>query len=502
MKNNKGSSLIVVLLVTAVITILGVSIINLSFNEALMSKSFNNSESAYYIAEAGVERVISIIDKAVKIRIDHVLNEEQLKIDGIEITEENVDTLAQQVTIEIRSFIDTDIVDYFGIPDSQSERFDYYVENNTDFDGDGIKDYILFADDLDMYQELDKIDLTEKNRQIDSYYTVNVQVGIRDDENKRKVIIDSYGYCGPSSRHIMAEYYIQDIENVDPKSSTAEYSELYNIYSKKAITALSSTSDSDIWNNSYINGDVLITCNSMTLKNNNDIQGELAIKSNFIDINNNLYLLGSTILDSNNIELGNTNGMRYYISGAVYTNNSDLVSTIKFPISASSSDTVIGDESFKYIPWYHLKLLDNIPDHIDDHDNVHYILLKDSDDTSQGIISDNDIVPGKYNVIISNIPVTIWNRTNFNGMIYSTQPINIRNNITINGIIVTNDIKARNKFHISYSTPSGYTDSDASSSDTVLYEVLDNIRNMIRGPLTLQIKLDTYSVYCTSWDTP
>lgn len=501
-KDTRGSALIIVLITMSFITILAVSMVNVSFNERLMAKSFDKSETAYFLAEAGVERAASIIDKAAKIRVDHVLTEEQAYVDGLSITEENKDSEASRIALLIKSHIDIDLGDYFNSSGSASSRFEFYEENNIDVNGDGRKDFVSFAQDIDTFQLIDRNEFTGKNDGVESYYNISIEIGTREADNKRKVIINSYGHYGQSKRHIRAAYYIQDIENIDPKSNTGIYEELYNVFSKKVISSISTTSDSDVWNNAQITGDVLITCNSMTIKNNNTINGELAVKANSIDIQNNLNLTGDTIIDSNNISIGNANGNNYVINGTVFTNNSNFILSNKYPISASDSDVLSGDSSFKYIPSYQLKLLDDIPEHLDDHNNVHYIICKNTGSRNDGIISDDDIEQGMYNVIISSVPLTLNNKTNFNGLIYCPQPISIENKVTIDGIIITNDIKSKNNFEASYKTPSGYLDPRFAASDGTLNKVLSNITNMTKSSVKLDISLDTYSVYCQTWDTP
>lgn len=59
----KGYAIIMVLAAMTYIMMLAIPIIGISCGSAAMSRSSNNLEAAYYVAEAGIERSISIIKK-------------------------------------------------------------------------------------------------------------------------------------------------------------------------------------------------------------------------------------------------------------------------------------------------------------------------------------------------------------------------------------------------------------------------------------------------------
>ncbi|MBO1004017.1 DUF7305 domain-containing protein [Pseudogracilibacillus auburnensis] len=66
LKNERGSSLVLVLLVIVMFTILGVSLMGLGLNNVKMSASERNDQATYYIAEAGIVEAMSEIEAKVE----------------------------------------------------------------------------------------------------------------------------------------------------------------------------------------------------------------------------------------------------------------------------------------------------------------------------------------------------------------------------------------------------------------------------------------------------
>jgi type II secretory pathway pseudopilin PulG len=83
MKNEKGITLILVLIVLVILSITGLSILTFSSSNLKTSVTESNSQSAFYIAEAGVNKTLSDIEKALPLIEKQSKNETEflLKID-------------------------------------------------------------------------------------------------------------------------------------------------------------------------------------------------------------------------------------------------------------------------------------------------------------------------------------------------------------------------------------------------------------------------------------
>ncbi len=61
MKGKKGYSLVIVLFVSTIILLLGTAILNMSTSEYLMGCYMRDYTMAYYLAEAGVQKTLSVL---------------------------------------------------------------------------------------------------------------------------------------------------------------------------------------------------------------------------------------------------------------------------------------------------------------------------------------------------------------------------------------------------------------------------------------------------------
>jgi len=62
-KKNKGAALVMVMMLTLILSILGTAILGITINEYRMEKAHRDGVTAYYLAEAGMEKVIHDITK-------------------------------------------------------------------------------------------------------------------------------------------------------------------------------------------------------------------------------------------------------------------------------------------------------------------------------------------------------------------------------------------------------------------------------------------------------
>lgn len=61
MGSNKGISLVIVLFVTTIVLLLGTAILNMSTSEYLMGSYARDYTTAYYLAEGGIQKALSIL---------------------------------------------------------------------------------------------------------------------------------------------------------------------------------------------------------------------------------------------------------------------------------------------------------------------------------------------------------------------------------------------------------------------------------------------------------
>ncbi|WP_160317171.1 hypothetical protein [Oxobacter pfennigii] len=138
-----------------------------TYNEKLMSSAYYNKECAYYIAEAGIERALTIIDREINKRLEE-----------ISYIEEDEDFINLTISMEIRNFFSP----------LKSNCFDELIKEYEKASG---KDSAIFPQ------------IIEKP----SYYDVKAEL---DDIYKRTFILTSTGYYSYSMITITARYLIQE----------------------------------------------------------------------------------------------------------------------------------------------------------------------------------------------------------------------------------------------------------------------------------------------------
>jgi len=207
------------------ITVLATSISRITYSENLMSKSFDKSVSAYYIAEAGIERSVPIIKKAVKMRIDKVLYDTKLECKDY-IRNFSESETKEYLNDYIKTNMDIDIKDYFlpQLGTHTSPRDSYYYDGGT-------SDCYSFVKDINKYQAnpggVDTVEFCNKNG-VESYYIIAASI---DPADKRTVVITSEGHYEGSMRTITSKYYILDIETAIKNDSDISISlEKYKVY--------------------------------------------------------------------------------------------------------------------------------------------------------------------------------------------------------------------------------------------------------------------------------
>lgn len=171
-RNTKGSSLIIALIIMSFIMVLAVSLVDVTHSEELMTKSFEGSVSAYYMAETGLERVINTI-RYVK----------------------PLETVLESIEDPAKMKIDNAINDYFY---KNSVNYNYLYpylifasredRNNFESASDGVKCYYEITIDASKVSSLDSNGLYKKS-----------------------IIISSTGYYDKSVRNILVEYTVNGV---------------------------------------------------------------------------------------------------------------------------------------------------------------------------------------------------------------------------------------------------------------------------------------------------
>ncbi|HBM80140.1 MAG: pilus assembly PilX N-terminal domain-containing protein [Clostridiales bacterium] len=204
MKNNKGSALILVLILMSVITILAVSLTGVTLSEVLMSRIYQDSKAASYIAEAGMERAVPMLEHGIKEIIHDSLNDEN-------------SILRKVINNAIQSASSSDADSEEAIKDSIYS----YIDAN---EADGIlanimQNYIQgdFKEQIDSESDTessgtDAYDFTLRNK-IKTYYkiTINNPNTIYQD---KKINVSSKGYYGKSVKKINASYKIPELNDI------------------------------------------------------------------------------------------------------------------------------------------------------------------------------------------------------------------------------------------------------------------------------------------------
>lgn len=110
MKNRKGSTLVMTLMVFVVLMIFGTVTLNLMANENKQSRNHQYKIQAYYIARSGAEAVESVLESVIK-----DMNEEDLKglYNDIKDDETEVEVNGEIATVKVRKEKDEDNKMYF-----------------------------------------------------------------------------------------------------------------------------------------------------------------------------------------------------------------------------------------------------------------------------------------------------------------------------------------------------------------------------------------------------
>lgn len=201
MAGSKGFVSIFIVIIMSFVMILGLSSLSITQGEAFISQSFANNITAYYIAEAGVERAVSLIKRDVSF-----------------LMEKEIDYLEDKGNEYISFLINEGITDHEKI----KEMTMTYLNTDKVLD-DLIDNYFCdsFPNDIISYEIFDRSMFTEYSGNKECYYRISKASPVPG--NKRRVQITSEGCADSSKKNIYAEFLINTIGVMDFRHGDSGY---------------------------------------------------------------------------------------------------------------------------------------------------------------------------------------------------------------------------------------------------------------------------------------
>lgn len=477
MKNNRGSALVVVLIITAFVIIAATSLISVTQSEFVMSKSSNDSNAAYYIAEAGIERALNII--SITKPISAVLNSANNPTSTI------IDSLVSQ----------------------------YFDKNNND----NSKNYMYPS--LNTYASNDRTRFQTTYTGISCYYDVSFDISTPSDYNsatndyRKTIYITSVGHYGNSTKTIKSQYTIGGVlasSSQSGGSNYVNYDDLDNFYKENVLNVIDKNSNTKFNCSEFIiNGNCLFYTNNLSLNTtvNKPINTEnIAIIANTMTRGPGIMDLSSEYLffDGYNTELSipsfNTSAQVFVssmVDASKYTgsnkhNLSDILGDTgkkkddiydgSWPLLSDSGYSILTSDCTHFRNFEFRPLPQNIdftkPVFGDDVppgqfskigiyyykgpvNNINSNYLNDEYGNPGSYVNGNKNLNQDFDILVSkgDLNINLGNPNNtftFQGIIYCDGTINIINcNFQINGIIVARGINCSGKFTANYESSNG-----------------------------------------------
>lgn len=418
-RNNKGSALIIVLLIMTFVTVLAASVINITRSEDTMSKMYNDKNSAYYVAEAGVEKSVSILKSALNNHVNSSSFQNSIINSGVNSS-------------NIKSKIQSYLSGYYAT-----------LRDNT---GDGVS-LLNSAGSTKRYFDVNA----------SSPATAVTETGTGKFNCIINIPITSKGYDGSIMSTIETEQAVEftiDISDQTGGGSTGDDYPDAGIFLQNMINVIDDpTNTSDvIFNGTYhnIGGNILVsTNNSVRFTGSFSLNGNTAIRSG-----KDIIFSGSTVIqDGRNLILDANN-----VSGSFSVNSSDLFTRQKNNIQDSKNrtwnSTFSSTVSMLLTPSYN-----NVSDafYIKElkpsigEGNFRGMKYYSFYDKNHDISEDRYI--GTYPIILCNDGAVINGSFNYNGLIYCNGPLKINGAANIQGIIIAKSIDVFGTLTGSYDIP-------------------------------------------------
>lgn len=180
----KASGIIYIIILTSFIMFLGIYLISITIDNAYISDSERRMNTAYYIAEGGLERSISIINKDLKSNFNAF----------------TVNSYIDTDLSSIKQKLDSNIYAYFNSFNSKIKLYEFYNNDCGKYTPNGI-DTIVFSS------------FTKSA----AYYNTSISLKpaelilIGDGKYKYSILLDmtSIGHFDKSSKEIKAKYTIE-----------------------------------------------------------------------------------------------------------------------------------------------------------------------------------------------------------------------------------------------------------------------------------------------------
>lgn len=289
MKKNQGSALIAVLVAMALVIITAASLISVTQSEFIMAKSSNDYNGAYYIAEAGIERSLSII-----------------RNDYINYYNNNVNVTSGKVE-DIKAALDSFGNPYLSGFTSNSTLFSY--QNSID------RDFFTSQNNMPSYYTINSLAYNSSTIQKNSDDSFTYIV---------PVTIVSTGRIGNNMKQITASFNLLFTDGMITGTGNGNAYPDLDLFFNNAITAINteSTAEScDFSGSAQVTGNMLININ-----NDVNFSGSgSSFNGNVVISANNLDMPGDTTISGNNILIKLKGDLTLDGSGNIKSNNGNNV---------------------------------------------------------------------------------------------------------------------------------------------------------------------------------
>jgi hypothetical protein len=332
MNYKRGSALIIVVFTMSIIFMLMITLLTVTQSHFMMSGYFKQSNSSCNIAEAGIERSVSIIKNDLQNIVYRVRNS---AITSLNISNLNTLDKLNEAQDNIEDKIAFEFSKYF-----------LYSGTNT------------FQQRISAYSGKNGSDgqyFTTQSNPLISFYTAKAYMEDTDsdDPDKKNIIIECTGHYGNSVKSITTKYvvYYPTLIYTAPISCSNISGFLGN-----SITVLNKSSQCFSSCSIQANSHVLVVSPEVEFKNSNiTTNGKISIKGSKVSLYDNVAMQGNVVFDYDKLKTG----QMYTINGVKNTPVSDsIIENYSFiPISElnGSSDGFV----IKYIVYNDNKVLDS-----------------------------------------------------------------------------------------------------------------------------------------------
>lgn len=449
LKNNRGSALIIALIIMSFISVLAASLVGVTQSEELMSRSFDGSTSAYYVAEAGMERALSVIRNELNIEyINNAIKAGKQIQDGLDAD-------------DVKTVVDGAVRNYFSKSFKNSMK---KFEDSPGWDGQVFSD----RSNTSCYYEVSQTDMEYMELKDGNKYEIEIS-------------LVSAGHYGNYMRTINAKYILSGKINTNEEG----YGELES-YSKNAITVIGNGFNS--FDGLDTSGSVLLYGSS--INSNGDVHvedGNLGVKADNVNFKRSISIDWNLLLDSKHVEIG---GPLNLYSGNVYSSyDVDVLSAKELNEYNGMWQTLLTQDRGHFRDDLELKAIDK--DNFErKFPGIEIIFLDGPDATI-----DDGHFNKSYYVIISNgnlnVEVTSFHKPTF---IYCTGELNIKGDLNMSGLIIAGNIRSNGRLNVNYKTVGGNGEGHGYGNDK-FEDIIEALKDSADD-----INFTDYEITCSYWN--